>query len=639
MNKNNHNKLRLELVKSRSLLVLLFLLVFKSSYSTGNHSIINNSENYITETIVHEGVQRTYHIQFPENFDANNRAPLVLALHGGGGNGKLFEKQTSAGTLTVAANKRGMVIVFPEGIKKRWNSGRTEIFRGDKMYDDVGFISVIIDRMIDNYGIDAKRIYATGISNGGFMSIRLALELSHKIAAIAPVTAQISKINENKRPEFPVATMIVNGTKDPLVPYHGGEIRIFKFGRSKGNILSTDETIDRFKDYNNCNKPAEVVVLPNNFPNDGTEVEITKFSQCNENTEVILVKIKGGGHTWPSGAQYLPSKKVGVVSKEINASEMILDFFLKHKRKQPTSTNNDSTKGKNGLLLNQAITVNGKKRDYHIYTSKNPKNRPLVILLHGNRGNFNELVGKSLVKSPQKVWLELARAHNFIVAVPNGALGSNKKRGWNDCRSDAQGNPQTNDVLFISKLLDKLRLNYDYNINKVYVAGISNGGQMAMRLAMEIPEKITAFAAIVAAMPVHSKCNKTKVPVSALYMNGTADPILPFSGGQMASKRGLVKSANESISYWIERNGTSSKPIKTTYLDYNRKDKSTVETYQYKNGFDNAEVVFYKIINGGHTEPSKKIKHRKFYKSIVGNQNNDIEMAAEIWKFFSNKSK
>ena len=289
------------------------------------------------------------------------------------------------------------------------------------------------------------------------------------------------------------------------------------------------------------------------------------------------------------------------------------------------------------LILDQTIEINGIERNYHIYIPKEPAGKPLVLLLHGNRGNFNEVIGNSRVKSPQKIWLNIAKKNNFIVVVPNGSLGSKKKRGWNDCRSDAQGNPQSNDVLFISKLLDKVKTDYGHNENKVFVAGVSNGGQMAMRLAMEIPNKITAFAAIVASMPVNSKCNESRIPVSALYMNGTTDPILPYSGGQMASNRGLVKSVVESISYWTERNRITTKPIISSINNISREDNSYAVKQLYKN--NNTEVAFYKIINGGHAEPSKLEKYRKLYRLIVGNQNNDFEMAEEIWSFFKDKSK
>ncbi|MET2984722.1 alpha/beta hydrolase family esterase [Aureibaculum conchae] len=312
---------------------------------------------------------------------------------------------------------------------------------------------------------------------------------------------------------------------------------------------------------------------------------------------------------------------------------LLVLFIAFCSEKALSQTNNEN------LILNQKIVVDGTKREYHMYMPNKQPNKPLVILLHGNRGSYNQVIGKRRIKSPQKVWLDLAKQHNFIVVVPNGNLGTNNKRGWNDCRNDVEGNPESNDVLFISQLLDKIKTEYNHNEDKVFVAGVSNGGQMAMRLAMEIPEKITAFAAIIASMPENSKCKDSNIPISALFMNGTADPILPYEGGQMASSRGLVKSTEESIAYWVKRNGIFENPIENSMDDIDKKDKSTATKLLYKKGTNNTEVTLCRIINGGHTEPSKKEKYRKFFKSIVGNQNTDIEMAYELWDFFKDKKK
>lgn len=301
---------------------------------------------------------------------------------------------------------------------------------------------------------------------------------------------------------------------------------------------------------------------------------------------------------------------------------------------------NDIPKNDNkNLSLNQKIYVDGEKRNYHIYVPNNPENRPLVMLLHGNRGSANQVIGKRRGKSPQKIWLDLAKQHEFIVVIPNGNRSPEGYRGWNDCRTDAVGNPSSNDVLFISRLLEKVKIKYKYNSKKVFVAGVSNGGIMANRLAMEIPEKITAFASIVSSMAINSSCVESNVPISALFMNGTEDPLLPYEGGHIASERGEVKSTDQCIDYWIERNGTSTTPEETILEDVDSTDNSTAVKYLYRNGTNNTEVVLYKIVNGGHTEPSLTEKYVKLYKRIVGNQNKDFEMAVEIWDFFKDKSK
>ena len=289
---------------------------------------------YQTEVLEIDGVERTYHIHFPPDFSEIDSAPLVLALHGGGGQGLKFD-QSTAGTLIPAAEARGMVLVFPDGIDKQWCDGRTEHLnegRDCTAIDDVAFIAAIIERMAHDYGIDPRRVYATGISNGGFMSIRLALDLTDKIAAVAPVTAQLSMALAEQTPPLPISIMIMNGTDDPIVPFDGGEVQLFEFGRGRGEILSTLDTVERFRRYNDCEAVPALVKLPDSEPDDGTAVQIESYTNCADDTEVILVRVVGGGHTWPGGQPYLSPKIVGVVSQEINASEMILDFFLEQAR-------------------------------------------------------------------------------------------------------------------------------------------------------------------------------------------------------------------------------------------------------------------------------------------------------------------
>lgn len=313
-----------------STLMLVFLLAACQN---------RQSSQMLTKTLNHDGIERTYHIVLPSDFDVDEPAPLVIVLHGGGGRGDRFNQGGTQGTLTAAAKERGMILVFPDGIDKQWCDGRFTHLDGKsdcEGVDDVGFISEIIDEMNENYGIDVARVYATGISNGGFMSVRLALDLSEKIAAVAPVTAQLSVALEDQTPQHPISIMIINGTDDPIVPFDGGDIRLFESGRSRGEILSTTDTIDHFRQHNNCDPMPEWIDFPDSEPDDGTVVTVGTYNECDDHTEVVLVKIIGGGHAWPGGKQYLGQELVGVVSREINASEMILDFFLNHSRTEPS---------------------------------------------------------------------------------------------------------------------------------------------------------------------------------------------------------------------------------------------------------------------------------------------------------------
>lgn len=289
-----------------------------------------------TLTLQHDGHTRTYHVHLPPGFNKAAKAPLALVLHGGGGSGKLFDKHMG-GKLTQVSDKRGFVVVFPEGMNKQWSDGRKAHLKGDSgkklEYDDVGFITKLIGLIQKEYGTDPNRVYATGISNGGFMSFRLAMDLSDRLVAIAPVTAQVSLAISNKVPRHPISVMIINGTEDPLVPFKGGHVRIGKWGRSRGLILSTEDTVERFRRHNGCRKKAVVADLPDRDPRDGAYAKTETYAGGKNGTEVILVRVVGGGHTWPGGKQYLPTKLVGPVCRDFNACELIFDFFLRHSKK------------------------------------------------------------------------------------------------------------------------------------------------------------------------------------------------------------------------------------------------------------------------------------------------------------------
>lgn len=286
----------------------------------------------IEKTLLHEEIERQYYLHLPPEFDKETASPLLLALHGGGGKAKSFDRGTWDMALTQLADRHGMVVVFPQGVDSHWSDGRKEQLEEGKEYDDIGFLSRIIDSMVADYGVDADRVYVLGISNGGFMTMRVAMELSGKVAAVAAVTAQVSKALAEERPEHPISVMLVNGTEDPIVPYDGGVVRVGAWGKSRGEILSTDATVELFRFHLGCEEEGTTTSYPDRDPKDGTRVEKTIWADGKAGSEVVLVKVIGGGHTWPGGKQYLGKRLVGRVSRDIDASQVIVEFFLRHPR-------------------------------------------------------------------------------------------------------------------------------------------------------------------------------------------------------------------------------------------------------------------------------------------------------------------
>jgi polyhydroxybutyrate depolymerase len=280
-----------------------------------------------------------------------------------------------------------------------------------------------------------------------------------------------------------------------------------------------------------------------------------------------------------------------------------------------------SKEHRSALQTNQYINIDGITRTYHLYNPSQTVNTPIVFLFHGNGGSADNIAGLSHVKAPYVPWFDIAANEGLILVIPDGTIGLKNSQGWNDCRNDAPRIPATDDVGFINTLLDTLQQTLRYDARKVFMVGTSNGGHFVMRLAQDMPERITAFASIVASGPASSKCNTSAIPVSALFMNGTADPLVPYKGG--ITENGTVVSTDSSIAYWVKRNGTQINP---TITQYPSNGNSTVISYHYQHGIHGTEVMLYKVE-----------RYSFLWTSFVGTQNADIESAEEIWKFFTEK--
>jgi polyhydroxybutyrate depolymerase len=228
------------------------------------------------------------------------------------------------GGLNPVADREGFIVAYPDGVDKQWNDGR-EIFAAANI-DDVGFLSTLIDHIARRYNIDPGRVYATGISNGGLMSFRLACDLSEKVTAVAAVTAALSDdLLRHCSPSQPVSVLLINGTQDPLVPWGGGQIKVGR--QERGTVISTPDSIQFWVTQNHCWGPPNVSWEPDVNLKDGTRVRREAYEGCRDGTEVVLYAVEGGGHTWPGGQQYLPKSLIGRTSRDIDANELIWHFF------------------------------------------------------------------------------------------------------------------------------------------------------------------------------------------------------------------------------------------------------------------------------------------------------------------------
>jgi polyhydroxybutyrate depolymerase len=253
--------------------------------------------------------------------------PLLIVLHGGGGTPEGMVKLTK-NRFNELADASGFFVAYPGGLGRSWNDFRDDAkgYAHAEKIDDVGFISALIDRLAAEYSIDRDRVFATGISNGGFMSYRLACELSGKIRGIAAVAAANTPDQTSKcAPARPVSVMIINGTDDPIVPYNGGVVKLL--GSSRGAIASTDDTVRFWTRLNKCPDNPAGEDLPDNDPGDNTRVKKISYGPCGGGSRVVLYRVEGGGHTWPGGLHYMFTKVIGYTSRDMNACDRISDFF------------------------------------------------------------------------------------------------------------------------------------------------------------------------------------------------------------------------------------------------------------------------------------------------------------------------
>ncbi|MEQ6388174.1 PHB depolymerase family esterase [Bacillaceae bacterium S4-13-58] len=325
-------------MKSKRLILVSLILVFTlSMIGLVANASNNDQDSQDTEDfIMVDGLKRTYLMHIPSNRDQSNLLPLVIVLHGGGGSGAGMAEATHGG-FNVLADEEKFVVGYPDAVDNQWNDGRSKEEADHRAHreniDDVGFISALIDELIKEENVDPQRVYVTGMSNGAMMTYRLAGELSEKIAAAAPVDGNIPEnLVANYTPSKPVSMLVINNIADPLMPWQGGDIT-GPFGNKKlGKVLSVRESIKLWVKYNQCSIVPTENSITDNDPNDGTKVRRIIYSGGLKGTEVILYAIEGGGHTWPAGSSKLPERVIGKTSQEINANEVIWNFFKKHVR-------------------------------------------------------------------------------------------------------------------------------------------------------------------------------------------------------------------------------------------------------------------------------------------------------------------
>jgi polyhydroxybutyrate depolymerase len=194
--------------------------------------------------------------------------------------------------------------------------------------DDVGFFGAMIDALAAGRVIDPKNVFITGISNGSIMTHRLACEVSGRIRGFAAVSGEMAaNVAPTCQPSSPLSVMLIHGTDDPIVPFEGGYVMEFD-GSTRGLVTSFVDSASFWAHQERCPETPDVTF----YDADPTDPTIVRSAHraCANGTDVTFLSITRGGHTWPGGPQYLRPSLVGLASRQIDATEMISQFFADH---------------------------------------------------------------------------------------------------------------------------------------------------------------------------------------------------------------------------------------------------------------------------------------------------------------------
>jgi polyhydroxybutyrate depolymerase len=269
--------------------------------------------------------------------------------------------------------------------------------------------------------------------------------------------------------------------------------------------------------------------------------------------------------------------------------------------------------------------------------------QPLVILLHGAGSSAAQLLGQSFPPSPLSLWLEIAEREQLVVIAPDGS----KRRGeraWNDSYAGVTANPTSDDSALIGALIDRAIAEDNADPARVYLMGVSKGGMMAYRAATEIAPRLAAFSVALAAMPVTSNCGQPRTPMPVLFMAGTADPFIPYTGRKFlyqfpifSSLAAPMTSVEETVAVWRGLAALHAEPA--VDIIPQRQPGAATRVTRYTWGADPAalQVRLLKIEGGGHAEPSAAKRYPGLFSWFPGAQNADIEAAEEAWAFFKDK--
>lgn len=310
----------------------------QQAQGAGRSTLVSNRD--FVDSVLVAGQRREFLVHLPAGYDGKQAYPVVMAFHGLGMNGHMMFGLTG---FTGLSDRKGFIVVFPTAVGGRWQDGLTATGN-----DDVAFVQSMLDRLAVQFKIDRRRVYACGISNGGYFTQLLALTIPERIAACGVVASTLTRggaSRDSTHSRMPIVFFL--GSEDPLIPWDdgrskkmgklgealgvGGDIALDGAIARLGGLSTAPDTIDFWVSRNAASPTPRSTRLPDRSANDGTHVEKTVWGSGS--SQVMLYKIEGGGHTWPGCLNLKAISDVsGAISQDIDASEEMWEFFRNFSR-------------------------------------------------------------------------------------------------------------------------------------------------------------------------------------------------------------------------------------------------------------------------------------------------------------------